>query len=1618
MNAKLKRRDFLKTLSLSSLTILPGTKVLAGLINTPENQIGSNEEYIDYACRIMQYQSLLYLECYFLNVNLEDDKLALLPLRWDDNSETKDDPTKKPRSYMVVRLPQQHIAEEFFLKDYLLNQGDKKVFAQTTISGYSFLVFEFQDKLSLTPQSLLNWNASYFTLIVKENQSQSLFDINRNGNDQKFKDGHHYINEYPLGYYNNKFNRNSFPKYTYGKFDNPQSINYSKSINGYIATDKYLLDDPGPVTAIEVPYRLILSPQLPDPDAYQFFWSFSFPPAHAQDHIEAELWTAKLQIRKRNNPKLLHIPKDPKTELNKGQKNEADNQMKLMMIGSPDDYDPDDPSDQYPGRRTNLKNYDYDENDEKCQFKKLPCSLDRHDLVYLHLHAQLTARTESLTFSPLGISTYINFRNSTYEKNQKSLYQWNQQISYGRDQQVTVSRIWVETTHGCKMLLIESTNRETYNEQSVLIYRQFLMPLDCEKDFSLYDNDNNINNYKDPNYKFNSCCKAIKFKDCKPIEIRPINETPDRVVLATTPIKSPDNSNPFCDCNNQINGQTIIAFRPVTLDGKELNWEMLLHDWHMDDEIVDAATQNAENNLQTSNRKQYSINLFFLSSDLTKDPKYEFAYTTKDNTSISFNELYQQKFSEIDTSLTFTSYKNKINENVGTIDNKQIWIQILEKTEDIELQRADLYRKYLEDKINSIEQKLRDKAQDIADQVIEEWNAFKRRALNSENDILSIVDRVLLQVKKDSQIVSQNTSPNITDIEKGFLVNTMTDLTNFFVQTKTQIIRDIETNYTAALNKISDYKKTFIDKLSQLINSTEISCVLKDFFSSYRSVIGVYETYLRLIINITDQVDSLGFEYAYQFFLSQLPKGFTDVIEDFKDDIEDLKNCFHALQHAEETLLGKANFYNAKIGYAVSYVEEELSELKKHLQNKWEKLGDAEKWQTEYNELRKKYHEEVNKPLSTLQTEYVIFRNNYRHVEKEFEDQVNLGQKIVKRVFDFYHENSCFQQVFGIKGISQYISDLVNRTIFIRIKYSPDYYKNQVNNLILETKNNAAQIFAEIKADAKELIKGAVREIGKEMGGLVNPELAADFLTYAKDVQQSADAAKQLLTDTQQVLQQSVDSLKNEVDGALHQKIQDLIDAEDGITKAVRNFENKALNEYKDQLSQAKNSLVLLSNQAKDAIIVKENEAKAYFQQLEAKILGAIHLKDIIGDTSMLPRLDRKNDKITYTFVTKQLISPPRNSIFSFTPKDNASLILHFEKPLKDKSKYVAWTRLNDFEVGIFDERIKVGFDQLQIYSDNTVKNKVSVHIKEVHFYKELAFIEKLSNNIKLPGTGLSLSIHPTDVSVDFSYQLPGISGGAFNFFNVKFHVGVTIPFPIGVGNSVRPIVAKFGINAPDDKFVLGVGIWGGRGHAILETTPKYISKVDIGMDYGGLLALNLGIAQGQAFLMAGIRYVYRRDDLGRSAIELYAIVTCGGSVTVFGFITISVVFLLGLKYESYAGKSSLYGIASVTYSVEIGFFKKSFTLSFSKRLYGSDGDTNSREGYGYVPNKQRSSINDYVLSDAVWRDSDQENKTFRYVKNNNDDDDIQDEYTYGQKQLEERYTKEEWRRICRIYKF
>ena len=129
--------------------------------------------------------------------------------------------------------------------------------------------------------------------------------------------------------------------------------------------------------------------------------------------------------------------------------------------------------------------------------------------------------------------------------------------------------------------------------------------------------------------------------------------------------------------------------------------------------------------------------------------------------------------------------------------------------------------------------------------------------------------------------------------------------------------------------------------------------------------------------------------------------------------------------------------------------------------------------------------------------------------------------------------------------------------------------------------------------------------------------------------------------------------------------------------------------------------------------------------------------------------------------------------------------------------------------------------------------------------------------------------------------------------------------------------------------------LFGGGGFFAVGVSANGLESVEASLEFGGNISLNLGVASGGVYVMAGIYFGMK----GKS-IELTGYLRCGGYLSVLGLISISLEFYLAFTYRKKdPGGSEVWGQASLTVSVKVAFFSTSVTLSVERRFAGSDGD-------------------------------------------------------------------------------
>jgi len=1395
MDAKnIRRREFLKISALSTVALLPAAAMFSGFVDKE----ASEQLIIDCGFRLTDYRNLLNLEFYF--INLEYRKRGLfqrkgLTARFGQQE-----------AYMIVRLPQQHIAEQALsIIDNDFSVLDKFT-AVTKISGYSYLVFRIifsggadEIRIPLSAKRLMDWNNEFtgngymFKLVVRQNLNTSLFELKT----KNLTGGEKVENRYPLGYAAKDVNGK--PEYTYD----------------YGAYPKVAGD---PVTAIEAPWRILLSPKLPDQDRFKFKWTFAKPVEKtgtggqyvdtrngtvrtlSADKFTAELWMAALTIEEDEQYLKQQIRRQLQNKQPEGNvRNTAAEKiypaMEVMLLGSPD----------YPDKQASadalFKNKEAVGGFPGAMYKVLPEAKDRHDLVDLYIKYKLLANADKLSFSALGISAEIGLKNEKIDSTLKAgndLYSWKQLISFGRDEEVEVVRLILEKEFGHKYLHISTTKRRLRRGIAYLDYREYIMPLDLTINYEQHESEKNILTGEINTSKFQSPFRQIEIKERQPKRIIPVNQMADDLAGFKFTIPAYDYKDP-ADPNNirRITGETNSLYypvseatrEPVTFEYEGVDWEGQKVKFNKVIQAIPASINNALNAITPDKLKIADIDQFFEGGKLSKLQERITGLATyieagSDNVNVKKQWIiYRDRCRDL---LNVT--ESRFLQDISRIaKNSNFFIK--------ELPGVFRQLKQLSDGLNEIgelnlrdilsEPELEKRTQAEKDRILQDFNDLKRRV------------KLICDLSDQTALLTADTLDNA--------LNQLTGLTGFIADRSDLALAVTRTKLLHAIERSAEVLSDVVKKGKLLINGIENPADLPEILAAVQG----------------------------------LPK------------IDDVKKII------EKEILNTINITQQQVAFTARSVGNDLDLVKKD-------------------------------SISNLRTESLLFRGKIAEAANGI---------------DLFNRYAALPQLQRASTYIKSLDKLIGEEISVNFRYARDYINNQADTTRLETVKNASMVFAEVTEASRDYLKGQMRKVAADMGGYINPELPVEYLTYLKDPKKLKDS----------------------------------------LGTALKNNIPPELKEVYDDASGAYNDLVFISGQAKDAWnSVRNIKPEDFFAGLDAKILGSIYLKDILGLDFEMPRLsiipNKKGlpDKVVYNFLTDKIKEKDIGVVkfYAMNKGRKAAFQIYMEKGIQDARACRSFTRLENFSIGIKPfgpEILTILFNKLEVASGSAAAKKTTVDIADIKFGGPLDFIGKLAESLHIPGTGLHINPSFREIEIGYSYTLPGIETPAFNLANLKFDIAFTIPLPDSSKKNVEELSTTFSINRPEDKFLVTAGIFGGRGHCVIRATPTKIKEIDTAIEYGGYFGINLGIAKGYVYLFAGLRYEARDGD-----IKLTAYIICSGGVTVFGFISVSVTFLLLLQYNIQS--NVLFGSASVSYSIKIGFFKKSFTLRYSKQLTGSKG--------------------------------------------------------------------------------
>ena len=248
-----------------------------------------------------------------------------------------------------------------------------------------------------------------------------------------------------------------------------------------------------------------------------------------------------------------------------------------------------------------------------------------------------------------------------------------------------------------------------------------------------------------------------------------------------------------------------------------------------------------------------------------------------------------------------------------------------------------------------------------------------------------------------------------------------------------------------------------------------------------------------------------------------------------------------------------------------------------------------------------------------------------------------------------------------------------------------------------------------------------------------------------------------------------------------------------------------------------------------------------------------------------------------------------------------------------------------------FIESLMVNFTALRFRAVDGRKPDISAEGVDLEFTGPLTFVNTLRNI--MPADGFSdppyVTVDGAGILAGYTLAVPSLGIGIFSLQNLSLSAQLSVPF---VG---KPASVRFAVSERHKPFLVSVTLFGGGGFFAIALSADGLEQIEAAIEFGGNLSLNLGVASGGVYVMAGIYFSLAGDET-----KLTGYLRCGGYLSVLGLISISIEFYLGFTFRSKGGdKGEVWGQASVKVAVKIAFFSTSVTLTVERRFAGAAGD-------------------------------------------------------------------------------
>lgn len=246
---------------------------------------------------------------------------------------------------------------------------------------------------------------------------------------------------------------------------------------------------------------------------------------------------------------------------------------------------------------------------------------------------------------------------------------------------------------------------------------------------------------------------------------------------------------------------------------------------------------------------------------------------------------------------------------------------------------------------------------------------------------------------------------------------------------------------------------------------------------------------------------------------------------------------------------------------------------------------------------------------------------------------------------------------------------------------------------------------------------------------------------------------------------------------------------------------------------------------------------------------------------------------------------------------------------------------ISNFQIAVPPSKpiLKLAFERVAIFQQPGRPMRMESTMPKVTFEQPLTLLQELQVQVAaLLGSDLlpKVTVSSTEVVMQYLLPLPKVAAGMFVLRDVSAMTRVTVPF------GGDPVAVAVGFSAREKPFGLSVYGIGGGGYAAVDVAGDRPSKVELSMEFGGMLDFDFVIVKAEVHALGGVRLVL--DPAGGHTLEAY--IRVGGTVELLGLISVSVELRVELGFAA-EPTPRLFGRASLVIELDLTLYSDSVTL-------------------------------------------------------------------------------------------